>query len=353
MRYTAEIDIDPVKMTGHPLHNRSGFVLDRTKLETMSQHLTELTWIRPDETLLQAEPAGEGNMNCTLRITTSHRTFILKQARPWVERYPDIAAPVERAAIEARFYELVAGVETIHRKMPRLLGWYPASHLLMLEDLGDAEDCTFLYRDGHLQDDELRDLIAYLRELHEAFRAQGRRYGLTNRAMRELNYRHLFVVPLQNDSGLDLDARTPGLQVEADRLRSDARYRRAVEQLGKQYLADGNCLLHGDFFPGSWLRTSSGIKVIDPEFCFFGPPEFDLGIFMAHLYLARQPHALAERILTVYQEKGPLDETLARNFGGIEIMRRLLGVAQVPVNMDLQEKTRLLDLSHRLILDQP
>lgn len=337
-------------MTGHSISDRSGFVLDRSKLETMGRFLTELRWIRPDETLLRAEPAGEGNMNCTLRITTSDRTFILKQARPWVERYPDIAAPVERATIEARFYELLAGVESIRRKMPCLLGWDRASHLLMLEDLGDAEDCTFLYRDGRLQDDELRDLIAYLCELHDAFRAQGSRYGLTNRNMRELNYQHLFVVPLQNDNGLDLDARTPGLQAEADRLRSDARYRLAVEQLGKQYLSDGDCLLHGDFFPGSWLRTLSGVKVIDPEFCFFGPPEFDLGVFMAHLYLAQQPHGLAERILTAYQEKVPLDGTLASNFAGIEIMRRLLGVAQVPVNMDLQGKIRLLDLSYRLIL---
>ncbi len=337
-------------MTDHSVYDRSGFLLDRTKLETISRHLGELGWMRPGEMLSRAVPAGEGNMNCTLRITTSHRTFILKQARPWVERYPDIAAPVERAVIEARFYELVAGAEPIRRKMPRLLGWDRASHLLMLEDLGDAEDCTFLYRDGHLQDDELRDLIAYLCELHDAFRSQESRYDLSNRAMRELNYQHLFVVPLQDDNGLDLDARTPGLQAEADRLRSDARYRRAVEQLGKQYLADGNCLLHGDFFPGSWLKTSSGIKVIDPEFCFFGPPEFDLGVFMAHIYLARQPHALAERILTIYQEKVPLDGTLARNFAGIEIMRRLLGVAQVPVKLDLQEKSRLLDLSRRLIL---
>jgi 5-methylthioribose kinase len=30
------------------------------------------------------------------------------------------------------------------------------------------------------------------------------------------------------------------------------------------------------------------IKVIDPEFCFYGLREFDLGVLFAHMYLTQQ-----------------------------------------------------------------
>lgn len=46
-------------------------------------------------------------------------------------------------------------------------------------------------------------------------------------------------------------------------------------------------------------------------------------------------------------EKGAA-EVLA--FAGVEIMRRLIGVAQLPVRYGIEEKRRLLDLSRKLVL---
>ena len=40
-----------------------------------------------------------------LRVQTAERSFILKQSRPWVEKYPAIPAPEERVLVEAAFYE--------------------------------------------------------------------------------------------------------------------------------------------------------------------------------------------------------------------------------------------------------
>jgi len=56
-----------------------------------------------------------------------------------------------------------------------------------------------------------------------------------------------------------------------------------AKELGDLYLSDGPTLLHGDFYPGSWLRTTQGIRIIDPEFAFTGAAEFDVGVFAAHL----------------------------------------------------------------------
>ncbi|MDL1893438.1 GNAT family N-acetyltransferase, partial [Sphingobacteriales bacterium CHB3] len=73
--------------------------------------------------LVSAERVGDGNMNMTVRVRTAGSSFILKQARPWVVKYPQIAAPVERAEVEAAFYAAVGRVEEVSRRMPRLRGF--------------------------------------------------------------------------------------------------------------------------------------------------------------------------------------------------------------------------------------
>jgi len=117
----------------------------------------------------------------------------------------------------------------------------------------------------------------------------------------------------------------------------------AVETLGRVYLRDGGTLLHGDFFPGSWLRTAEGPRIIDPEFCFLGAPEFDVGVLVAHLLLADQPPAIVDRALTGYAERigtrpDEASRALVMRFAGVEMMRRLIGVAQLPLTASLARK---------------
>jgi 5-methylthioribose kinase len=177
--------------------------------------------------------------------------------------------------------------------------------------------------------------------------------------MRILNHEHIFRLPLAPDNGLDLDAFTPGLAEAALPLQRDSRYVSTVHELGEIYLRDdGPALLHGDYFPGSWLETDRGPMVIDPEFCFFGPGELDLGVMLAHLYLAREPEPIVSRLMDGYlawegaaSGAASISPSLVRGFAGVEIMRRLIGVAQIPLPYALDVKKELLDTSHRLVLD--
>src|SRR5262249_55836460 len=115
------------------------------------------------------------------------------------------------------------------------------------------------------------------------------------------------------------------------------------------YMRPGECLIHGDYFPGSWLRTHDGIKVIDLEFGFFGLPELDLGMMTAHLHLARCEGWIVETATATYQAACPVDLDLTRRFAGVEIMRRLIGVAQLPLPYGLEEKQRLLEMSREMV----
>ncbi len=322
------------------LDHPSVFYLDPADLEGLRQYLLDLDWIKPSEALISVEKAGEGNMNCTVRVRTDQRTFILKQARPWVEKYPQIPAPWDRAIVEGRFYELIGGRSELSRHMPSLLGLDPKARMLCLEDLGESQDFTFLYKGGSISNQELDTLLEFMSNLHEAFRHSTARDVFVNREMRGLNHQHIFVLPLESGNGLDLDQITLGLQDAALTLQSDTDYKRKVRDAGNLYLADGECLLHGDYFPGSWLRSPAGLRIIDPEFCFFGPPEFDAGVMLAHMLIAGQTHKL---------DFPGLDRALVDRFAGVEIMRRLIGVAQLPLAFDIGKKQALLSLSTEMV----
>ncbi len=326
-------------------------LLDIRDREGIEDYLRTQGWLEEDERVEAVARAGEGNMNCTLRLSVSARSFIVKQSRPWVEKYPAIAAPQDRVLMEANFYRAVAHCTEISERMPRLLGCDEDNYVVLLEDLGETADFTHIYNDGCEGLAPLRQLCQWLSALHGAAFTSETRQRLENRSMRRLNHEHIYHFPLLADNGLDLDAVTPGLKACARRLIANGEYVDAVSQLGSLYLEDGDYLLHGDFYPGSWVSSSDDVWVIDPEFCFFGPGEFDLGILIAHLLLAGRELSYAHRVFTYYASSVTFDTELALRFAGVEIMRRLIGVAQLPLHVGLGYKKELLDLSERLVLE--
>ena len=101
-------------------------------------------------------------MNLTLRLVTDRRSLILKQARPWVEKYPALPAPAGRSRVENAFYEAASGRPIWRGRCRALLGSDPSSGVLVLEDLGEARDFKHLYRQGELAESDLKDLVAFL-----------------------------------------------------------------------------------------------------------------------------------------------------------------------------------------------
>lgn len=304
--------------------------------------------------------AGEGNMNLVLRVAYEAHgeagTLILKQARPWVEKYPQIAAPPGRLAVEADFYRALGADPALAARMPALCGVDESAATAWLEDLGDAADHLGVYRGDALPAADLDALLDWLARLHALPIDPARWPRLSNREMRALNHAHIFVIPLAAD-GPAADDFCPGLGRIARALRADATLARRLTALGDRYLADGTRLLHGDFYPGSWLRTADGPRVIDPEFGFLGCPEFDLGVLIAHLHFAGHPGMelpagdAAASVLSAYVPPPGFDPALARAFAGAELVRRLLGVAQLPLDADLAQRERWLETGRALLLD--
>jgi len=327
------------------------FILNAFEPDELAHYLIQKKWISANEIILSLTKPGEGNMNYVLRVTTDLGTFIMKQSRAYVEKYPQIAAPENRVVTEATFYKKIASEETIQKRMPKLLGLDTENNVLLLEDLGKANDYSVLYNlNSELHKDEIKILVSYLNELHRRFEKVQLDDELANLELRKLNYEHIFNYPFLEENGFDLNTIQAGLQELALPFKKDAILKKKVELLGFLYLSKGKYLLHGDYYPGSWLKTEDGIKIIDPEFCFYGLREFDLGVLIAHLYLSKQKQNIIDSVVAYYDSHTELNASILNQFTGVEIMRRLIGLAQLPLKMKLEDKNELMQLAHNLII---
>jgi 5-methylthioribose kinase len=325
--------------------------LDGDNREAIERYVVERGLVEPSRLPVEVSRAGSGNMNLVLRVTpAAGNPFIVKQGRPWVEKYKQIPAPPNRTLVEAAFYEVVRTDPRVARRMPEVLDLDRVNHVLVLEDVGRASDFTSIYADGAIPPSVVMILLQWLNDLADVPVLMESRAVLTNRAMRALNHEHIFCLPLRDENGLDLDAITPGLRDAARDLTADRHYAAAVAAAGRRYLDEGSALVHGDYFPGSWLMAADGVRVIDPEFCFLGDPEFDCGILAAHLTIAGCDPAVLHMV-TASAGTRRLDLDRLATYAGIEIMRRLIGVAQLPIAFGIDRKRTLLDRSRRLVVE--
>src|SRR4030095_5514911 len=242
-------------------------------------------------------------------------------------------------------------------RMPRVLGFDEANRLLCMEDLGAGADFTDVYRTRHISREELEALVSWLGALHALELDERNGIALSNHAMRELNHAHLFQLPFCAPPPVDLDGITTGLAELHRALASNRRLVATAHELGEIYLGRGShgsteALLHGDYYPGSWLRNERlRVAIIDPEVAVAGAPEFDVGVFHAHLTFAGFDTAEVRDALARYERPRSFSDALARAFAGVELIRRLLGVAQLPLTATLETKHRWLEVATRMVLD--
>jgi len=304
--------------------------------------------LQENEEIDRLSIAGEGNMNIVLRAKTNQRSFIIKQSRPWVAKYPQITAPIERVNVEAEFIKLTLQHDDLNQYSPILIGHIPSHFLLILEDLGEISDFSVVYQGAKVTSEDLSNFATYLDALH----AIEVLYFPDNLEMRTLNHEHIFHFPFQKDNGLNLDEIQQGLANAAMPVIENLILINRIAELGKVYLKnDHKRLIHGDFYPASFLKTNSGIKVIDAEFAFLGPKEFDWAVLLAHLMMSDQPVEVVNEFVSLFTPNRNLDTQLILAFAGVEILRRLLGVAQLPLNTTIAKKTVWIDNSINWIMN--
>lgn len=296
------------------------------------------------EKVLFSEVPGEGNMNIVLRIKTNERSFILKQSKPYVQKYKEIPAPVNRINSEYQFYKTLES-NSVNLNVPKLLGFYKDENVLFFEDLGHCTDFSEIYKTRIFTQSQLTSLITIIKNVHQT---KAPSHYPKNKELRILNHQHIFEFPFLTNNDFSLDTVQNGLENLSIPYKKDHALKQKIKEVGDLYLSDGDVLLHGDFYPGSWMKNVDEIYVLDPEFTFLGFAEFDLGVMAAHIIIATMDTGVIDKVIQEYNN--PINHNLLKKTAGIEIMRRIIGLAQLPLERSLKEKESLLRTAHELIM---
>lgn len=125
--------------------------------------------------------------------------------------------------------------------------------------------------------------------------------------------------PLNNWTRPDLDAAVADIH-------ADAQWKVAVQELKFSFLTRAEALLHGDAHTGSVMVHQNGeredVRIIDPEFAFYGPMGFDVGATLANLWLSYfsqdghpgEPDAIADYQRWLLTQTHALWEAFAARF---------------------------------------
>lgn len=95
-------------------------------------------------------------------------------------------------------------------------------------------------------------------------------------------------------------------------LTSDDELKVEVAKLRNTFMNNAQALIHGDLHSGSIFANENGIKVIDPEFAFYGPMGYDIGNVIGNLFFS-----LANKVFTMPEEKdaiAALEKTISEVF---------------------------------------
>lgn len=323
--------------------------LDLHHPQELQDLLLQNGWMKKGEKIFSIEKPGEGNMNFVVRVRTDSGSIVVKQSRPWVEKYPQIAAPVERVFVESEFYRALNTDKFYRNFCPAIIGFDAKNYLLALEDFGAAADCTFVYqKNAVLEEAALERLMSFISHLHNNPAGTKRNFP-DNTELKKLNHTHIFYYPYLEENGFSLDTIQPGLQHVSMKYKTSTLLKEHMKTLGDVYLQKGNTLIHGDYYPGSWLKTTAGIKIIDPEFSHYGHAEFDLGVMIAHLKMAHFKSETINDVIRQYKMPEGFSVPLFLRFCGVEIMRRIIGLAQLPLDLTVDEKSDILDFAEQLI----
>lgn len=254
---------------------------------------------------LQCEEIGDGNLNYVFRITdsASGQGLIIKQALPYAkvvgESWP---LTLHRATIEANALNLHG--KLAKGRVPEVYASDAELAVTVMEDLSHLE----ILRNGLIGGKHYPKLAehigGYLAQtlfhtsdfgLHP-FEKKRLAAEFSNPELCKITEDLIFTDPFFDHDTNDFEE---PLRADVEAIWGNEALKFEVAKLKRSFLTEAEALLHGDLHTGSIFVDEQETKVIDPEFAFYGPIGFDIGLFLANLTVQAITRSGEERELIV------------------------------------------------------
>ena len=245
----------------------------------------------PDESLSCAE-IGDGNLNSVFVVFSAdepRRSILIKQALPYMRRFTDEKLSIERAFFEAAYYQQVSAISPEY--IPAFYLYDENMAVLAMENLDRHQvlRAGLISRNKYpLLADHMANFLAkvlfFTSDFHQDSRVKKEEVGrLINPEMCLVTEYAVF-----NEAYI-ADAKdnfwNPLLDGMVQDIRSDSELISHVREMEYIFRTKAQALIHGDLHTGSIMVNDNDTRVIDPEFCFYGPMGFDLGALLGNYLL--------------------------------------------------------------------
>ena len=245
----------------------------------------------PDASPITTREIGDGNLNLVFVLETEAGSgIIVKQALPYL-RVAGESWPLTRDRMRFEIQALKLYHRQVTGLVPEVFHANPSMSLVAMEFLKEHRVLRDALTDGELPVSLSAAIGRFMATTHflnsdlhlEGEAKKARQVEFSNPHLCRLQEDFVFTNPFmespENDSSGLPDAWVASL-------RSDPALKTSVLRTKTDYLTHAQTLLHGDLHTGSIMAAGDDVRVIDPEFAFYGPAAYDVGTFLAHLAIA-------------------------------------------------------------------
>ena len=257
-----------------------------------------LHFFEPAEELSCTE-IGDGNINYVSRVQSLRdgRSIIIKQADKLL-RSSGRPLDLYRNKIEAQILELQGRLAPGY--VPQVYRYDETMAAISMEDISAYGNLRKELAAGRIYGHLAENLSTFMAEtllpttdlVMERNEKKRRVQFYTNPELCNITEDLVLTEPYYNFKNRNVI--TPGNEayVEQQLYRNEA-LKAEVGKLRYQFMNHAQALLHGDLHSGSVFANEQGIKVIDPEFAFYGPMGYDIGNVVGNLYFSWANKAFA------------------------------------------------------------
>lgn len=264
--------------------------------ETLPQRLGKLPalvkTVGADTAAWSVREVGDGNLNLVFIVKGTAGTVIVKQALPYVrlvgESWP---LPLKRSFFE--YHALTRLGARDPGRLPEIFHFDEDQAIIVMEYLSPHIILRHALVEGRTLPDLGRDLGRYLartafRNSDLAMATAQKKADMAlfagNVELCDISENLVFSDPYFEAK---LNRHTsPQLDELVATLRADRDIKVAAQQMKHRFSAQAETLCHGDLHTGSVMVTETETKVIDPEFAFYGPFGFDIGMLLANYWMS-------------------------------------------------------------------
>ena len=261
---------------------------------------------------LSVTEVGDGNLNLVFIVANrqdGREAVVVKQALPYL-RVAGESWPLTRERMRFESQALFLYNELCPGLVPRTYEYDEEMSLVVMEYLGQHEvmrrPLVRRQRFPLFADHITTFLVNSLFFTSDLYRTGIEKKALQARFMNpELN-------KLQEDfvySNPYMDSPenkwNPLVDKEVQAIRSNSAVKLEIAEMKAAYMLHAEALLHADLHTGSIMLNERDTRVIDPEFCYFGPMAYDVGALLQNLvlnYLSHYGHTADRRQREEYQE---------------------------------------------------